>query len=123
VPCPAELTALLHEHLTQFGVDSDGRLFRGEQGRELAAITYSRVWRKARAATFTTAVQATPLARRPYDLRHAAVSTWLNGGVPAAQVAEWAGHSVEVLLKVYIKCLNGQEALARQRVLEALGHL
>ncbi len=34
----------------------------------------------------------------PYDLRHAAMSTWLNGGVPAAQVAEWAGHSVEVLL-------------------------
>lgn len=25
---------------------------------------------------------ASPLARRPYDLRHAAVSTWLNGGVP-----------------------------------------
>lgn len=123
VPCPPELTALFHEHLAQFGADSDGRLFRGEQGRELAAITYSRVWRKARAATSTTAVQATPLARRPYDLRHAAVSTWLNGGVPAAQVAEWAGHPVEVLLKVYVKCLDGQEAVARRRVLEALGHL
>lgn len=123
VPCPPELTALFHEHLTHFGADADGRLFRGEQGRELAVITCSRVWRKARAATFTTAVQATPLARRPYDLRHAAVSTWLNGGVPAAQVAEWAGHSVEVLFKVYAKCLDGQEAAARHRVLEALGHL
>ena len=30
---------------------------------------------------------ASPLRRRPYDLRHAAVSTWLNGGVPALQVA------------------------------------
>jgi hypothetical protein len=29
-------------------------------------------------------------------LRHAAVSTWLNGGVLATTVAEWAGHSVEI---------------------------
>jgi len=50
------------------------------------------------------------------------VSTWLNGGVPPAQVAEWAGHSVEVLLKVYAKCLDGQDEIARRRVQEALGH-
>ena len=47
--------------------------------------------------------RVSPLARRPYDLRHAAVSTWLNGGVPATQVTEWAGHSVAVLLEVYAK--------------------
>ena len=51
------------------------------------------------------------------------MSTWLNGGVPAAQVAEWAGHSVEVLLKVYVKFLDGQEMVALHRVLEALGYL
>ncbi|KAA1016500.1 hypothetical protein FVA95_25565 [Pseudonocardia sp. EV170527-09] len=28
---------------------------------------------------------------RPYDLRHAAVSTWLNGGAP--EFASWAGHT------------------------------
>jgi integrase len=43
----------------------------------------------------------------PYDLRHAAVSTWLAAGVPAAEVAERAGHTVDVLLKVYAKCLDG----------------
>ncbi len=32
---------------------------------------------------------------------------WLNGGVPATDVAAWAGHSVEVLLKIYAKCLDG----------------
>jgi integrase len=67
-------------------------------------------------------VAAGPLAATPYSLRHACVSTWLNGGVPAPQVAEWAGHSVEVLLKVYAKCLDGQDAVARQRVMRALGH-
>ena len=62
-----------------------------------------------------------PLARRPYDLRHAAVSTWLNGGVPATQVAEWAGHSVAVLLRVYAKCIAGQGDVARAQIARALG--
>ena len=60
------------------------------------------------------------MARRPYDLRHAAVSLWLNAGVPATQVAEWAGHSVNVLLRVYAKCIYGQDEAARQRVQAAL---
>jgi hypothetical protein len=44
------------------------------------------VWAAARAAALRPEEAASPLARRPYDLRHAAVSTWLNGGVPAPQV-------------------------------------
>jgi len=60
------------------------------------------------------------LARRPHDLRHAAVSLWLNAGVPATQVAEWAGHSVNVLLRVYAKCIYGQDEAAKQRVQAAL---
>lgn len=62
-----------------------------------------------------------PLAARPYDLRHACVSLWLNAGVPATQVAEWAGHSVHVLMGVYAKCVHGQEEAARRRVEAALG--
>jgi len=34
--------------------------------------------------------------------------------------AEWAGHSVHVLLKVYAKCLDGEEEAARQRIEAAL---
>jgi hypothetical protein len=44
-------------------------------------MTIGRVWRRARQAAFTAEVAASPLAKTPYDLRHAAVSTWLNGGV------------------------------------------
>ena len=73
-------------------------------------MTIGRVWRRARQAAFTAEVAASPLARTP-DLRHAAVSTWLNGGVPATTVAEWAGHSVEILLTSYAKCLDGGDAL------------
>ena len=37
---------------------------------------------------------------RPPPLRHAAVSLWLNSGVPATEVARRAGHGVAVLLKI-----------------------
>ena len=36
-------------------------------------------------------------------------------------MAEWAGHGVGVLLKVYAKCLDGQEDAARHRIEAALG--
>ncbi|MDQ2792125.1 MAG: integrase, partial [Actinomycetota bacterium] len=49
------------------------------------------------------------------------VSTWLNGGVAPTQVAEWAGHSVAVLLRVYAKCIAGQGQAARQQISRALG--
>jgi hypothetical protein len=58
---------------------------------------------------------------RPYDLRHAAVSLWLNGGVSPTEIAKRAGHSVEVLLRVYAKCVSGQEEIANHRIEEILG--
>ena len=54
------------------------------------------------------------------SLRHACLSTWLNGGVYPTQVAEWAGHSVDVLLRIYAKCVVGQDELAKRRISEAL---
>jgi integrase len=121
VPSPPELTQLLHQHLQAHGTDDKGRLFRGTRGGELATVTYVRIWDRARASALTKEQYASPLASRPYDLRHAAVSTWLNGGVAPTQVAEWAGHSVDVLLKIYAKCLDGQEDIALKRIGAALG--
>ncbi|HZX98949.1 MAG TPA: hypothetical protein VFE92_05590, partial [Dermatophilaceae bacterium] len=43
-----------------------------------------------------------------------------TAGVPPTQVAEWAGHSVMVLLRVYAKCIYGQEEMARSRIESAL---
>jgi integrase len=53
---------------------------------------------------------------RLYDLRHAAVSLWLNGGVPATEVAKRAGHSVDVLLSVYAKCIYGQRDVMNGKI-------
>jgi integrase len=87
--------------------------------RVRAFSSTTRVCDAARAAAFTDAEYTSPLAKRPYDLRHA-VSTWLNAGVPPTRVAEWAGHSVNVLLRVYAKCVYGQDEVARQRIEAAL---
>jgi integrase len=64
--------------------------------------------------------EASPLAGRPYDLRHAAAWLWLNAGVPAIEVARRAGHGVAVLLKVYADCIDGQAGAANQRIGDAL---
>jgi hypothetical protein len=41
--------------------------------------------------------------------------------VPATQVAEWAGHSVEVLLIIYAKCIEGRDRVWFGRIDDALG--
>jgi integrase len=130
VPVPPPLVALVDHHLEKFGTGPNGKLFvtrRGPGGRYIPTAgqpipnnTYTRVWRSARAKALTEAQQRSPLARVPYHLRHAAVSTWLNAGVPATQVAEWAGHSVQVLMRVYAKCIYGQDEAARRRIEAAL---
>ncbi len=38
---------------------------------------------------------------RPYDLRHTAISRWIEAGIPVAQVAKWAGNSTEVIFQHY----------------------
>jgi integrase len=86
VPVHPELVGLLREHLAQFGASPDGHLFSGVRGGELATVTYRRAWIRARQDVLTAAEQASPLARRPYDLRHACLSTWLNGGDPGCGV-------------------------------------
>jgi integrase len=120
VPCPPPLTRLLREYIAVFAGEPADLLFRGVQGRSLPSITYRRAWDRARKAALQAEGYRSPLARRPYDLRHACLSTWLNGGVPATQVAGWAGHSVEMLLRVYAKCLDGQHTIAKRRITDAL---
>ncbi|MGH3626057.1 MAG: hypothetical protein ACRDRL_01220 [Sciscionella sp.] len=121
VPSPPPLTAILHDHLAAFGTVSDGRLFRSLTGGDLAESTVARVWDRARKAALSETEYVSPLAKRPYDLRHACVSTWLGSGVQSTQCAEWAGHSVAVLHQVYAKVVAGEEDIARQRIEAALG--
>jgi integrase len=109
VPVPPELVVMLREHLDLFGTAPDGRLFRSENGNPIQQSTWWQVWQKVRKASLSAEELAGPLMRRPYDLRHSGVTWRLNSGVPATEVAAWAGHSVEVLMRVYARCVTGLE--------------
>ena len=120
VPVPPELVSILREHIETFGTAEDGRLFFTRGGGDFSGTAYAQVWKRARELALTPDQVDSPLAARPYDLRHAAVSLWLNAGVHAPEAAERAGHGVEVMLRVYAKCIDGQRDVANQRIEDAL---
>jgi integrase len=120
IPIPPELVKLLRAHIRRYGTTPDGRVFQTTRGGIIQDSAYSAVWAEARKQALTEAQYRSPLGRRPYDLRHAAVSLWLNSGVPATEVARRAGHGVAVLLKIYAHCIDGQADAANQRITDAL---
>jgi integrase len=120
VPIPPELVRLIRAHLDRFGISPDGRLFRGARGSLLSESSYGRIWQLARQKALMPAQVDSPLALRPYDLRHSGVTLDLNAGVPAPEVARRAGHGVAVLLRVYAGCIDGHEQLWNSRIDDAL---
>jgi hypothetical protein len=58
--------------------------------------------------------------KRPYDLRHSGITWRLDSGVPDAQVAAWAGHSVEMLRRVYAGRAQGLEGIWITRMNQTL---
>ena len=85
VPVPPELVALLQEHIDAYGTGPAGRLFRTYRGGIYQPSTLWQVLQKARPLAFTPAQAASPLARRPYDFRHAGISWRLNSGGSRAE--------------------------------------
>lgn len=83
-------------------------------GGVFSGSAYAKVWQEARTYAFTPDQVASPLAGRPYDLRAR------GRGVHAPEAAERAGHGVDVMLRVYAECVDGQREIASRRILEAL---
>ncbi|MFJ3495965.1 tyrosine-type recombinase/integrase [Streptomyces sp. NPDC086091] len=121
VPIPPELVALLRWHVTAYRTAPDGRLFQTMRGGLVQDTGYGEVWAEARARALTPMEFESTLAKRPYDLRHAAVSTWLSSGVEPQLVAERAGHSVAVLFRVYAKFLSDGDEAANAKISARLG--
>jgi hypothetical protein len=121
VPVPPVLVAMLRAHHAAYGPAPDGRLFRGTRGGPLSESVYGRAWQAARILALGPELAVSGLARRPYDLRHAALSLWLNSGGDPAQIAARAGHSVAVLLTVYSHCIHGRDDLLNQQIDHVLG--
>ncbi len=120
VPIPPVLVALLRQHLREFGTAPDGRLFRGARGGVLSESVYGRAWHAARQAALGPGLAATALARRPYDLRHAALSLWLNASGAPAEVTARAGNSARVLHDTYLHCIDSRDDIVSQRIEDAL---
>ena len=116
IPAPPELVAMLREHIARFGAGPDGRVFRSERGNPIQASTWWQVWQKVRAASLTPGQLDGPLMIQPYCLRHAGVTRRLNEGVDEATVAAWAGHSVEVLRRIYHHSVGGQDEVLIARM-------
>ncbi|MER5856226.1 site-specific integrase [Streptomyces sp900105245] len=122
VPGHPALTRILRQHILDEQLQPGDLLFRGETGGILAGSVIRRAWRSARQAVLPSHVFASPTGRRVYDNRNTRLTKWLNDGIPPAQVAEWAGNSVAVLLATYARCVDGQLPDLKRR-LEAAGDL
>ena len=57
-----------------FGRDDRRPVVPGDAWRPLASNTYRRAWDRARIAALSDEEYRSPLARRPYDLRHACLN-------------------------------------------------
>jgi integrase len=120
VPIPPVLVGILRRHLDEFGTGAGGIVFHTERRRPVGKSMYAKVWREARQLALTPTQAASPLAGVPYDLRHAALSLWLNSGMDPTDVADRAGDSVEVLFRWYAKCIDGRRELNNRLISMAL---
>ncbi|MFD8570912.1 tyrosine-type recombinase/integrase [Streptomyces sp. NPDC059639] len=120
VPIPPILVSILRAHLKAFGTAREGRVFGNERGGVVGSSTYWRVWEEAREYALPPDRVDSPLAGRPYDLRHACITRWLNAGVPIAEVARRVGNSPEVIHRRYHGCIDGQEHAANAKISAAL---
>ncbi|CAG6397441.1 site-specific integrase [Streptomyces cocklensis] len=120
VPIPPVLVAILRAHLAEFGTAKDGRVFGNERGDVVGSSTYWPAWEDARPYALQPDRVDSPLAGRPYDLRHACITQWLNAGVPIAEVARRVGNSPEVIHRRYHGCIDGHEEAANAKIAKSL---
>ncbi|WP_344492904.1 hypothetical protein [Streptomyces enissocaesilis] len=120
-PIPPILVTTLRAHIAEYGTARDGRLFANERGGVLGTSSYWRVWQEARPLALPGDKADSPLAQRPYDLRHTCITNWLNAGVSVAEVARRAGNSPEVIHRRYEGCIDGHQEINNRKIESAMG--
>ncbi|WP_017558452.1 tyrosine-type recombinase/integrase [Nocardiopsis baichengensis] len=124
VPLNPAAVALLRRHLARHGTAPDGRLWwhRSHHGEHdvLPGKVYRAAWTRARTSALTTSELSLGVAVRPYDLRHGNASWLLYAGVPALEVAQRLGHTLDVLMRTYAHWFNGGVHSANALVAAAL---
>jgi integrase len=107
VPIPALLADELRDYI---GDRASGLLVQTRHGNPPSQSNLDRAWQRVRSDS----------RWRLYDLRHAMASFMLATGVPAPEIANRLGHSVETLTTVYAHVISGQSAEATRLVEAAL---
>lgn len=123
VPLPAELMPILRVHLDRFvPAEPDAHVFTTPTGARINSSNFYRdVWAPARVAAFDEGNDLRNVRR--HDLRHSAITIWLNSGVPLKTAQRWSGHkTLSVLLDTYLGVMEGDEELALHRLNSALRH-
>lgn len=97
VPMQASTAAALSLLKTERGAAGDALIFLDTRGLALEAQALNKAWGR---------LQARVAGEWPHhtwhDLRHRAISRWINDGVPLDQVRDWAGHDqIAFTLAVY----------------------
>lgn len=122
IPIPEELMPFVERHLAEFvSTRGDAHVFTTPNGRQLNMSNFQRdVWGPAREAVFGPEDALRGVRR--HDLRHAAITAWLNAGVPLKTAQAWSGHkTASVLLDTYLGVMRGDEDVALARFERFLG--
>jgi integrase len=121
IPIPYQLVPRFQAHLDAFVEPrADALVFTTPGGRRLDMQNFSRdVWTPARESIFS---EDNPLRRvRRHDLRHSAITSWLNGGVTVKTGQRWSGHrTASVLLDTYLGVMRDDASLSLARVEQLL---
>lgn len=121
VPIPDLLVPRFRAHLDELVPGRpDALVFTTPTGIRIHLSNFHRaVWGPAREALFD---EDSPLRRvRRHDLRHAAITAWLNSGVLPKTAQKWSGHRrLSVLLDTYVGVMREDAATSLARVEEAL---
>ena len=120
VPCPPDLTALFHAHLKQFGTDKQGRLFwrgarRGAGERDLHEVVAAGAQGGVHPGAVRLATGSAPV--RPATRGGVDMAERRSRPDPGRCLGRPRGG---VLLRIYAKCLDGQEAAALLKIDAAL---
>ncbi|MCX2969392.1 MULTISPECIES: tyrosine-type recombinase/integrase [Streptomyces] len=93
VPLSPDIVGVLRRWIDEAGLEAENLLFPAELGGPLASFEYKRAWRQARQAVLSPDEVLTGLGEQVSGLRDSCLDRWLEAGVPAWGVAEWAGVS------------------------------
>lgn len=121
IPIPADLVPRFRSHLEDHVVKRpDSLMFTTPSGKRIHPSNFNRdVWAPAREQVFE---EGSPLrGLRRHDLRHAAITSWLNAGVTLKTAQSWSGHrTASVLLNTYLGVMRDDLATSVARTETAL---